>query len=47
MIESSGAKVIFVRGHTAVDKDVHPFHANYTVNPDKIKLALNSAIADK
>ncbi|MCJ2126385.1 glycosyltransferase family 61 protein [Methylobacterium sp. J-077] len=36
MIESSGAKVLFIRGSTVPGEKTHPFHANYTVTPRQV-----------
>ncbi|WP_246693797.1 glycosyltransferase family 61 protein [Methylobacterium sp. WL18] len=41
MIESSGAKLTFIRGQTQVGEASHPFHANYTVAPGDILRALD------
>ncbi|GJE14758.1 glycosyltransferase family 61 protein [Methylobacterium longum] len=40
MIESSGADLLFVRGTTQHGEAVHPFHANYTVTPEKVLRAI-------
>lgn len=42
MIASSGARVQFIRGSTAVDETLHPFHANYTVDPATVLRGLDS-----
>lgn len=36
MIESSGAKLCFIRGTTILGHKTHPFHANYVVETNKI-----------
>ncbi|MBU67212.1 MAG: hypothetical protein CL858_17415, partial [Cupriavidus sp.] len=36
MIESSGAKVLFIRGATVPSENTHPFHVNYTVTPGHV-----------
>ncbi|MDP4002720.1 glycosyltransferase 61 family protein [Methylobacterium sp. NEAU K] len=40
MIESSGTKLLFIRGSTVADEKTHPFHANYSVTPKQILLGL-------
>ena len=40
MIQSSGAEVIFVKGQTATDQNVHPFHVDYTIPIEKIRKAI-------
>lgn len=42
MIESSGAKVLFIRGTTVAGENAHPFHANYTVTPGQVLRGLES-----
>lgn len=41
MIESSGARLLFVRGTTIAGEKTHPFHANYRVVPAKIHKGLD------
>jgi capsular polysaccharide biosynthesis protein len=40
MIKSSGAKLLFIRGTTVKDDNIHPFHANYRVIPAKVLTGL-------
>ncbi|WP_419828608.1 glycosyltransferase family 61 protein [Methylobacterium sp.] len=42
MIESSGAKVLFIRGSTVPSDNAHPFHVNYTVTPGQVLRGLES-----
>lgn len=42
MIESSGAKVLFIRGSTVPSDNTHPFHVNYTVTPGQVLRGLES-----
>jgi capsular polysaccharide biosynthesis protein len=45
MIESSGADLLFVRGITERSETGHPFHANYTVAPDRVLRAIERMTA--
>lgn len=45
MIESSGADLLFVRGITERSEAGHPFHANYTVAPDRVLRAIERMTA--
>ncbi|MDE3749488.1 glycosyltransferase family 61 protein [Methylobacterium radiotolerans] len=40
MIESSGARLLFIRGTTVAGENTHPFHANYSVAPSKVRKGL-------
>lgn len=40
-VESSGARLLFVRGTTVQMEGVHPMHANYTVPPATMRRALD------
>lgn len=40
LIESSGAKLLFVRGHAVQTEGLHPMHADYAVSPAAILQAL-------
>jgi capsular polysaccharide biosynthesis protein len=42
IVESSGAKLLFIRGQTAADIDGHPMHANYTVSPKRVLASLQA-----
>ena len=41
MIESSGARLIFVRGNTVAGETVHHFHANYRVPVAQVLQAMD------
>ncbi|KST59836.1 hypothetical protein AO398_16295 [Methylobacterium sp. GXS13] len=40
LIESSGARLLFVRGHAVQTEGLHPMHADYAVSPNAILQAL-------
>ncbi|MGU3658751.1 glycosyltransferase family 61 protein [Methylobacterium fujisawaense] len=42
MIESSGAKLIFIRGKTISGDETHAFHANYEISPTLIISAMRN-----
>jgi capsular polysaccharide biosynthesis protein len=39
-VESSGARLLFVRGSTEHAEGIHPMHANYSVSLEQVSLAL-------
>ena len=41
MIGSSGAKLMFVRGHTVAGDAVHAFHANFRISPEQVLRAVD------
>jgi len=44
-VESSGARLLFVRGTTLQAEGVHPMHANYRVTPATMRRALEAVTA--
>jgi capsular polysaccharide biosynthesis protein len=46
-VESSGARLLFVRGTTLQMEDVHPMHANYMVPPATMRRALEAVTAGR
>ncbi len=44
-VESSGARLLFVRGTTLQAEGVHPMHANYMVPPATMRRALEAVTA--
>ncbi|MGU3341863.1 glycosyltransferase family 61 protein [Methylobacterium mesophilicum] len=47
MIESSGAKLLFIRGKKIDSSEIHPFHANYYIETTQVINALNSVMKYK